>query len=101
VRGGVGSGAQGGTLALRRHCLVDCHLYILGMMAWLSNGYSKRKLSKVQRLACLGITGAIRATPTGAMSPSTGSGDTGGGEVGGSSPLESGVLVLTSPPTRT
>jgi len=67
VRGGVGFGAQGGTLALRRHCLVDCHLYILGMMAWLSNGYSKRKLSKVQRLACLGITGVIRATPTGAM----------------------------------
>jgi hypothetical protein len=28
---------------------------------------AKRKLSKIQRFACLGITGAIRATPTGAM----------------------------------
>jgi len=28
---------------------------------------AKKKLSKVQRLACLGITGAIRTTPTGAM----------------------------------
>ena len=32
--------------------------------------------------------------------PSVGSGDTGGGKVGGTSPLESGVLVLPSPPTR-
>ena len=28
---------------------------------------SAKKLSNVQRLACLGITGAIRMTPTGAM----------------------------------
>jgi len=28
---------------------------------------SKNKLSKVQRLACLGITGAFRSTPTGAV----------------------------------
>ena len=28
---------------------------------------AKKKLSKVQRLACLGIAGAIRTTPTGAM----------------------------------
>jgi hypothetical protein len=27
---------------------------------------TKKKLSKVQRLACLGITGALRTTPTGA-----------------------------------
>jgi len=27
----------------------------------------KNKLSKVQRVACLGITGAFRTTPTGAM----------------------------------
>jgi hypothetical protein len=33
--------------------------------------------------------------------PSAGSGDTGGGEVGGTSPLETGVLVLPTPPTRT
>jgi hypothetical protein len=28
---------------------------------------TKNKLNKVQRLACLGITGALRTTPTGAM----------------------------------
>jgi hypothetical protein len=28
---------------------------------------TKNKLSKVQRLACLGITGALRTTPTGAL----------------------------------
>ena len=28
---------------------------------------AKKKLSKVQRLACLGLTGAIRTTPAGAM----------------------------------
>jgi hypothetical protein len=28
---------------------------------------TKNKLSEVQRLACLGITGAFRTTPTGAM----------------------------------
>jgi len=28
---------------------------------------AKKKLSKVQRQACLGITGAIRMNPTGAM----------------------------------
>ena len=33
--------------------------------------------------------------------PSTGSGDRGGGKVGSTQPLEFGVLVLTSPPTRT
>ena len=44
---------------------------------------TKSKLSKVQRLACLGITETFRTTPTGAMEalvgwpPSSGSGDTG------------------------
>jgi hypothetical protein len=33
--------------------------------------------------------------------PSAGSGDTGGGEVSSTSPLELGVLVVPSPPTRT
>jgi len=28
---------------------------------------AKKRLSKVQRLACLGVTGAIYMTPTGAM----------------------------------
>jgi hypothetical protein len=33
---------------------------------------TKKRLSKVQRLACLGITGAIRTTPTGVMKALTG-----------------------------
>ena len=67
---------------------------------------AKKKLSKVQRLACLGITGASRTTPTGEMEvliglPPAGTGDPGEGEVSGTSPLVFGVLVLPSPPTRT
>jgi hypothetical protein len=33
---------------------------------------AKKRLSKVQKLACLEITGAIRRTPTGAMEALTG-----------------------------
>jgi hypothetical protein len=33
---------------------------------------AKKRLRKVQRLACLGVTGAIRTTPTGAMEALTG-----------------------------
>jgi len=33
---------------------------------------AKKRLSRVQRLACLGITGAIRTTPTGAVETLTG-----------------------------
>ena len=33
---------------------------------------AKKRLSKVQRLACLGVTGAIHTTPTGAMEALTG-----------------------------
>jgi len=67
---------------------------------------AKKKLSKVQRLASLGITGAIRTTPTGAMEVLVGLPPLdlvirGGGEVGGTPPLEFGVLVLPSHSTRT
>jgi hypothetical protein len=67
---------------------------------------AKNKLSKVQRLACLGITGTLRTTPTGAMEA-----------LFGLPPLDLviqgqarsaahrlwslGGLVLPSPPTRT
>jgi len=58
----VGTGTQGGPLALRRRRSADGDLCILSQTAT-----ARRKLSKVQRLACLGVTGAIRTTPTGAM----------------------------------
>jgi len=66
---------------------------------------TKKQLSKVQRLACLGITGVIHMTPTGVMEafiglPPIGIGDPRGGEVGGTSPMELGVLVLPSPPNE-
>jgi hypothetical protein len=67
---------------------------------------TKIKLSKVQRLACLGITRAFRTTPTGVMEVLVGLPPLdlviqGGGEVSGTLPLELGVLVLSSPPIRT
>ena len=58
---------QGGLLALCHQRSVDPHLCFLSMVARLSKASAKKKLSKVQRLACLGITGAIRTTPAGAM----------------------------------
>jgi hypothetical protein len=66
---------------------------------------AKKKLSRVQRQACLGTTGAICTTPTGAMEELAGLPPLDlviqrGGEVGGTPPLEFGVLVLPSPPTR-
>jgi len=42
----------------------------LASLVWWSGcqrASTKNKLSKVQRLACLGITGAFRTIPTGAM----------------------------------
>jgi hypothetical protein len=67
VRGEVRSETQDGPLALRRHRSADLLLYISGMVAWLSTSSAKKKRSKIQRLTCLAITGAIRTTPTGAM----------------------------------
>jgi len=65
---------------------------------------AKKRLSKVQRLVCLGIKGAIYMNPTGAMEALAGFPPLDlviPGEVGGSSPLEFGVLVLPSHQSRT
>ena len=66
---------------------------------------TKNKLSKVQRLSCLGTTGAFHTTPTGAKEvlvglPSLDLVIQRGGEVGSTLPLELEVLVLPSPPIR-
>jgi hypothetical protein len=63
---------------------------------------AKKKLSKIQRLARLGITGAMHTTPTSAMEaliclPSTGVSGAEGGKVNCASSLESGVMVLPIP----
>jgi hypothetical protein len=65
---------------------------------------AKQQLSKIQRLACLGIMGAMRITPTNAVeavvSPSTRLSGTGTGKGNCASPLESGKLVLPSSQSR-
>jgi hypothetical protein len=71
----VGPETQGGSLALRCYHQADRYLSILGMVAWLSDDQrqeetkqgSKISLLRVQKLACLGITGAMRTTPTNAV----------------------------------
>jgi hypothetical protein len=67
---------------------------------------AKKRLSRIQRCVCLEITGSICTTPTGAVEalhwpPSTGSSDTSWSKISSASPLESGVLVLPSPQSRT
>jgi hypothetical protein len=62
---------------------------------------TKKKLSKVQRLACLGIMGALRTTATGAMEALVGLPlldlviQGGGGKVDCTPPLELGSVGLT------
>jgi hypothetical protein len=59
---------------------------------------AKKKLSKIQRLACLGITGAMRTTPNmpwkHLFASPTGVSGAEGGKVNCTSSLEPGVLVL-------
>jgi hypothetical protein len=67
---------------------------------------AKKKLSKIQRLACLGITGAMCTIPTSAVGaliclPPTGVCGAEEGKVNCASSLESGVLVLPIPQQRT
>ncbi|KAG8322509.1 hypothetical protein J6590_020209 [Homalodisca vitripennis] len=46
----------------------DYGVWLIGMMAKGPIGdYRKKNLGKVQRLVCLGTTGAMRVTPTAAM----------------------------------
>jgi len=104
--GGVGTGAQGGPLALRSHCSADGHLCILGMVACLSNGYCQEEVKQSTEIGLLRYNrsdsydshgcyeGACWPTPAK-------SGDTGRNEVGGPSPLEFGMLFLPSLPTWT
>ena len=60
----AGPETQGGSLAVRRHHQAICLLCILGMVAWFSDGQYQEETKQVQRLACLRITRAMRATPT-------------------------------------
>jgi hypothetical protein len=62
---------------------------------------AKRRLSKIQRLAYLGIKRAMHTTPTGAMETVTCLGGSRHGKVSCALALESGVLVLPPPHSRT
>jgi hypothetical protein len=65
---GVGWGL--GPKAVHWLCVTIVHLTIsFASLVWwpeCQTASTKKKLSKIQRLACLGITGALRTTPTGA-----------------------------------
>jgi len=50
----------------------QCFYHIQCSFSIVLTASTKKRLSKVQRLACLGITGVIRTTPTGAMEAFTG-----------------------------
>jgi hypothetical protein len=42
-------------------------VWLRGLVARVRNKVSKMELNKLQKLACLAITGAMRTTPTAAM----------------------------------
>jgi hypothetical protein len=64
---GVGSETQGGPLAVV--AIVRPTISFASLVWWPGpqTASTKKKLSKVQRLACLGITGAIRTTSPAAV----------------------------------
>jgi len=64
LQDGVRSKAEDGSLAVCRHCLADS---LFASRPGCQTASTKSKLGKVQRLACLGITGPFHTTPTGAM----------------------------------
>ena len=105
MRGGVGPETQGDPLALCRHRSADYLLCILSMVAWLPKGQCQEEV-KQNTFGMLRDNGSDSYDSNwcyggGSRPPSAGSGDSGGDEVGGTPPLESGVLVLPSPTTRT
>jgi hypothetical protein len=66
VRCEVGPETQGGPLALCRLRSAISYKYLVWWPG-CQTASAKKKLSKVRGLACLGITGATRTTPAGAM----------------------------------
>lgn len=46
---------------------VETNSYIIRMVAQTHQHMGKSKANQLQRLACLGITGAMRTTPTAAL----------------------------------
>jgi len=69
VRGGVGWGPRPKVVHWLYVAIVRPTISFASLVwcAGCQTASAKKKLSKVQRLACSGITGAIRTTPTGAM----------------------------------
>jgi hypothetical protein len=105
VQGELGPETQGGPLAPCRHRSADHHLRILSMVTWLQTASAKKKLRKVKKTGMLRDNrsdsyDSHRCYGGARLTPSAGSGDTRRGDFGGTPPLEFGVLVLPSPPTR-
>jgi len=65
VRGEDGPETESGPLALRRYRSADHLFCILHTAACCQTASAKKRISKVLRLTCLGITREIRTTPTG------------------------------------
>ena len=76
-------------------------------MAWLPNGQCQEEAKQNTKIGMLRDNRSVSYDSYWCYGgarwpPSAGSGDIGGGgEIGGASPLESGVMVLPSHPTRT
>jgi len=71
---GVGWGLRPKVVHWLYVAIVRLALTFASLVWWpgCQSASAKKKVSKVQRLACLGIMGAIRITPTGAMEALTG-----------------------------
>jgi len=69
VRGGPGSDLRPKVVNWLNVAIVRLTISFASLVWWpgRQTACAKKKLSKVGRLACLGITGAICRTPTGAM----------------------------------
>jgi hypothetical protein len=68
----VGPETKGSVLVVHHGDNNHNHLYYHSVVAKGINKTSRAKMSKLQRLASLGITGAIRTTPTAAVGCSPG-----------------------------
>jgi len=63
----MGPDAQSGLLSLHLHHSTIHHLCISSLVSGLSDGNAKKRLSMIQRLVWLWITGAICSIPMGSM----------------------------------
>ena len=63
----MGPDAQSGLFSLRLHHSTIHHFCVSSLVSRLSDGNAKKRLSMIQRLVWLGITGAICSIPMGSV----------------------------------